>query len=64
MAYTTESGEHWDEIAKKVYGTERAVSFLMANNGRHLGTFRFKGGETLNTPEEPRQQSGSTPPWR
>lgn len=34
--YTTIQGDMWDSIAKKVYGTEKAMDILMKANPEHL----------------------------
>ena len=39
--YTTIQGDMWDSIAKKVYGTERAMDILMKANPEHLSVAVF-----------------------
>jgi len=65
MPYTTISGDHWDEIARKVYGTERAVGWLWQHNPGLVDVYRFDGGVTLQTPELPEtEDTTELPPWR
>jgi len=62
--YTTREGDHWDAIAKRVYGNELRADFLMKANPEHLDIFQFGYGVELRTPELPVALSGSAPPWR
>lgn len=62
--YTTKAGDQWDAIARAVYGDELHADWLMENNRKHLDTFQFDAGITLQTPELPADQTGSLPPWR
>lgn len=61
--YETISGDTWDYIAKKVYGSEMAVSFLMSNNQSLLKYFIFPEGIILYTPELPETED-NLPLWR
>ena len=61
--YVTKQGECWDEVAKKVYGSEKYVGFLMQNNLKLLDVTVFSAGMKLNTPEMPRDES-DLPIWR
>lgn len=61
--YKTRQGECWDEAAKKIYGHEKHLDFLMKSNLPHLDRVRFSAGTILNTPELPGQQD-ELPPWR
>lgn len=62
--YTTISGDHWDEIAKKVYGKELAADWLMQHNPSLVGIFRFDSGVVLNTPDLPEETTSILAPWR
>lgn len=62
--YTTIQGDHWDMIAKKVYGSELHASFLMANNYPYLDVYEFDSGVVLNCPGLPENRSEDLPPWR
>lgn len=61
--YTTKQGECWDEVAKKVYGSEKYVGFLMQNNLKLLDVTVFSAGMKLNTPDMPVDES-DLPIWR
>lgn len=45
--YKTKSGDTWDAIAAKVYGSESYVSQLMADNQKYLDYFIFPQGIEL-----------------
>lgn len=64
--YTTKSGDMWDMISFRVYGSELFVSELMQANPDYVGVVVFNAGVTLNIPEvTPVQRSAaSLPPWR
>ena len=64
MSYTTISGDTWDVIAKRVYGSELKADALMAANPQHIETFIFSAGVELSTPELPQERSGTLPPWK
>lgn len=49
--YTTVSGDTWDLISYRVYGSESYVHILMEANMDALDTFVFSAGVTLNVPE-------------
>ncbi len=61
--YTTIAGEQWDEIAKKVYGSEMRVPFLMSNNQDKLEYFIFPEGAKLVIEDLPEEES-TLPAWR
>lgn len=62
--YSTIQGETWDNIALKVYGSERYAYYLMQNNYPFLDTLVFSAGTILKTPVLPKKIDGSLPPWR
>lgn len=62
--YTTKSGDTWDLIALKVYGSELKADWLMQNNLEHIRTVRFDSGVVLSTPDLPDEKSGDLPPWK
>ena len=64
MAYTTITGDTWDVIARKVYGSEYHADKLMAANPDLIGTFLFNAGVEMNTPALEEQRSGLLPPWK
>ena len=52
MTYTTISGDMWDSISVKVYGTDAYVGKLMANNPDYLeDNFIFPAGIELYCPD-------------
>ncbi len=61
--YRTKSGDVWDSIAREVYGDEKHVSFLMANNQEQLGYFVFPEGIGLRVEELP-DRGSFLPDWR
>ncbi|MDR2648753.1 MAG: tail protein X [Clostridiales bacterium] len=63
-AYTTISGDVWDVIAKKVYGSELLADLLMANNFDLLDILVFPSGMTINIPDKPPDADMDLPPWR
>ncbi len=62
--YTTVSGDTWDLIALKVYGSELKADWLMQNNLGLIHITRFDSGVVLSTPEPPEEKSGDLPPWK
>lgn len=64
LDYTTKSGDTWDLIALKVYGSELKADWLMQNNLEHIRTVRFDSGVVLSTPDLPEEKSGDLPPWK
>jgi phage tail protein X len=66
--YTTSSGDTWDAVALAVYGSEKHVEYLMANNQNIalLSTLIFDAGVVLNTPALTSTAKTVTnqPPWR
>lgn len=65
--YTTSSGDMWDSISFKVYGTTSYVGKLMAYNSDYLEeNYVFPAGIVLRVPEvEGTQELESLlPPWR
>lgn len=64
IEYITKQGDTWDMIAKKVYGNEKRMDFLMQNNRKLLEYFIFPAGVILNVPELPEKLDADLPPWR
>lgn len=64
MAYITKSGDTWDMIAKKVYGSEYHADVLMAANAAYIETFIFQAGVELSTPALEEERNGLLPPWK
>ena len=61
--YKTKQGECWDEVAKKVYGSEKYTGFLMQNNLPLLDVAVFSAGVIINTPNLPADEI-NLPVWR
>lgn len=61
--YTTSQGECWDEVAKKVYGSEKYVGYLMQHNLPLLDVTVFSAGVNINTPAMPAEET-DLPAWR
>lgn len=62
--YRTIQGDTWDMIAKKVYGAEKHLDFLMANNFPLLDYFIFPAGVAVNVPDLPDSIPDNLPAWR
>ncbi len=62
--YKTIQGDTWDMVAKKVYGAERHLDYLMAHNFDLLDYFVFPAGIEINTPDLPLEQEEDLPAWR
>ena len=62
--YKTISGDTWDSIAKKCYGDEMAVTFLMQKNPKLLfDYFVFPAGVKVIIEDLPEEDDG-LPTWR
>ena len=55
--YKTKQGECWDEVAKKVYGSEKYTGYLMQNNLPLLDIAVFSAGTVVNTPDLPADET-------
>ena len=62
--YITISGDTWDIISYRMYGTERYIQALINANPTHRYTLRFSGGLTLAIPEIAPDPASNLPPWR
>lgn len=62
--YKTVQGDTWDMIAKKVYGKEKYLDYLMQNNYDLLDYFIFPAGVIVNTPDLPSELNLDLPEWR
>ncbi|WP_313579557.1 tail protein X [Lacrimispora sp.] len=62
--YNTVQGDTWDTIAKKVYGAEKHLDYLMKNNFNLLDHFIFPAGIVVNTPSLPDRKAKGIPEWR
>ncbi len=61
--YRTKQGQCWDEVARKVYGSERHTGYLMQNNMQLLDTAVFGAGVNISTPDLPADEM-NLPAWR
>lgn len=62
--YRTIQGDTWDAIAKKVYGNERKMDFLMEKNPDLLDHFVFSAGILVRVPEILADTEDDLPEWR
>ncbi len=62
--YRTIQGDTWDMIAKKVYGNEKYLDYLMAHNFSLLDYFIFPAGIEICTPTLPAELGTDLPDWR
>lgn len=62
--YTTIQGDTWDMIAKRVYGSEKHLDYLMQHNFSLLDYFIFPAGVRVHTPALPENTGSDLPPWR
>lgn len=62
--YMTVQGDTWDMIAKKVYGDEKKMDFLMENNFPLLDHFIFPAGVEVRVTELSESDIQELPKWR
>ena len=62
--YTTQSGDTFDGIAKKMYGDELRADVIIRANLEHVTTFKFDAGVQLSIPDIEVQEEGMLPPWK
>ena len=62
--YTTRQGDMWDQIALRVYGKEKYLSFLLKANPRYTEVYIFDAGTVLNCPDLPQEETETAPAWR
>jgi phage tail protein X len=63
--YTTRSGDTWDAISFRVFGTENYMDLLLDKNPQQNGVARFDAGVVLDVPALPDPvRPTSLPPWR
>ena len=62
--YTTVQGDVWDAIARKQYGTEKAMNVLLEANQDYKDTVVFSAGIVLTLPEYTAPSPDALPPWR
>lgn len=54
----------WDGIAKKLYGTEKAMNVLLEANQQYRSVVIFGAGIVLDVPEYTAPKLDILPPWR
>ena len=64
--YTTVSGDMWDSISYKAYGSTDYAGKLMAYNRQYLENYVFPAGIELQVPDITTKDEvlSSLPPWR
>lgn len=64
-SYTTVSGDTWDLVSYRVYGSEFYMHLLIGANPSHRFTARFDSGTVLTIPALPAASvTENVPPWR
>ena len=62
--YTTISGDEWDGICFKHYGTEMVIADVMNANLQYVNYVVFPAGIVLNMPDiETVKETANKPPW-
>lgn len=61
--YTTVSGDMWDKIAHKIYGTEKVFPILIEANIEYCQTVVFPAGIVLKLPVIDSTELAVRPPW-
>ena len=65
--YTTQQGDTWDAISKRVFGDEHYMDALIKANIDHRKTVIFPHGVALTVPEidtDSAEFEASLPPWK
>lgn len=62
--YITVSGDTWDLISHKAYGSSSYVGELLKANPDYITTVQFQGGIKIFLPEIANTISNSLPPWK
>ncbi|WP_028551758.1 tail protein X [Paenibacillus sp. UNC451MF] len=62
--YVTNQGDMWDQIALKVYGSEKELPALLAANPHHAQTVIFSANVTLQVPTITKTSIRNVPPWK
>jgi len=63
--YITQQGDTLDNIAKKLFGSEKYIKELILANPDYASTVIFSNGIRLNIPViTTTEQTASTAPWR
>lgn len=62
--YTTIQDDMWDSVAYKALGSCSHTHKLMLANQKHIHTFIFPAGITLEIPEIKVSANDRLPPWK
>ena len=62
--YYSESGDMWDLICYKAYGTSDYTDELIKANRKYIEYVILPAGEELRLPEIERQVTSKLPPWQ
>lgn len=63
--YKTVQGDMWDLISYKVYGNEKFVDVLIAENPQYRKVLVFSAGVEIICPDvDTDNESGGLPPWK
>lgn len=62
--YVTQSGDAWDLISYRVYGSESYIVELQRANPLHMSTLVFGAGVRLICPDIPIREDSNLPPWK
>lgn len=62
--YTTVSGDTWDLISYKVFGTETYMDKIIKLNIDYINTVVFKAGIAINLPDKLSTADDKLPPWK
>lgn len=62
--YKTVSGDYWDLISYKVYGSEIYTTELMKANPEYLNVMVFSAGMEIVCPDIEIKVSSNLPPWK
>ena len=62
--HITSQGEAWDQVAKKLWGSESLAHDLLAANPRHRDLILFPAGIELTVPDIEIPVSEEPPPWK
>jgi phage tail protein X len=66
LSYTTISGDTWDIISYKIYGSCMYMALLMDENEKYAETVIFPAGIVIKAPEieVSTEMADTLPPWK
>ena len=62
--YLTNSGDTFDLVAYKIFGSSRYLPELISANRELIATFVFSAGVEIVVPEISAESKIKTPPWK